>query len=304
MIQSPLNYTGGKYKLLPQLLPLIPEKIETFVDLFCGGCNVGINVAANRYIYNDTCEPLIQLYAVMQKMDTQEFLERIEDGIALYGLSDVKTKGYGYYQCDSNDGLSSYNKEPYLRLREDWNGMVCKNDEYYIKLYLLILYSFNNQIRFNRQGKFNLPVGKRDFNQRMYQKLYAFLERLHTQKAIFLNQDFADFDWSCFGEKDFVYLDPPYLITCASYNEQGGWSEQKEQQLLQLLEALTKKQIRFALSNVLESKGKSNEILLAWIKHHPECSVIELDYSYRNANYQRKEKESRTKEVLITNYFV
>lgn len=44
MIQSPLNYTGGKYKLLPQILPLFPGDIRVFVDLFCGGCNVGLNV--------------------------------------------------------------------------------------------------------------------------------------------------------------------------------------------------------------------------------------------------------------------
>lgn len=25
-IKSPLNYTGGKYKLLPQIIPLLPEK--------------------------------------------------------------------------------------------------------------------------------------------------------------------------------------------------------------------------------------------------------------------------------------
>lgn len=51
MIQSPLNYTGGKYRLLSQILPLFPDDIETFVDLFCGGCNVGINVMANNHLY-------------------------------------------------------------------------------------------------------------------------------------------------------------------------------------------------------------------------------------------------------------
>ena len=49
-IQSPLNYIGGKYKILPQILPLFPSRIRTFVDLFCGGCNVGINVSADRTI--------------------------------------------------------------------------------------------------------------------------------------------------------------------------------------------------------------------------------------------------------------
>lgn len=50
MIQSPLNYTGGKYKLLPQILPLFPKDIDVFVDLFCGGCNVGINVDCSKII--------------------------------------------------------------------------------------------------------------------------------------------------------------------------------------------------------------------------------------------------------------
>lgn len=44
LIKSPLNYTGGKYKLLPQILSFFPEKVPLFIDLFCGGGNVGINV--------------------------------------------------------------------------------------------------------------------------------------------------------------------------------------------------------------------------------------------------------------------
>ena len=52
-IASPLNYTGGKYKLLPQIFPLFPDNVNTFVDIFCGGCNVGINVNAQHIICND-----------------------------------------------------------------------------------------------------------------------------------------------------------------------------------------------------------------------------------------------------------
>ena len=36
-VKSPLNYTGGKYKLLPQLLELFPKQVNTFVDLLAGG---------------------------------------------------------------------------------------------------------------------------------------------------------------------------------------------------------------------------------------------------------------------------
>ena len=39
-IKSCLNYTGGKYKLLNQILPLFPQDIDKFIDLFCGGASV------------------------------------------------------------------------------------------------------------------------------------------------------------------------------------------------------------------------------------------------------------------------
>lgn len=67
MIKSPLNYTGGKYRLLPQILPLFPQKIDRFIDLFCGGCNVGCNVIANEIIFNDNDARLIKLLKVLQK---------------------------------------------------------------------------------------------------------------------------------------------------------------------------------------------------------------------------------------------
>lgn len=116
MIQSPLNYTGGKYKLLPQMLPFFPKNINCFVDLFCGGCNVGINVHAQKYVYNDSCEPLINLYSVMQTLESACFLEKIETVIRRYGLSDVKSHGYDFYNCNSSDGLGAYNRDKYMRL--------------------------------------------------------------------------------------------------------------------------------------------------------------------------------------------
>lgn len=62
LIKSPLNYVGGKYKLLPQILPYIPDNINTFVDLFTGGCNVGININANKIICNDLEAVVINLF--------------------------------------------------------------------------------------------------------------------------------------------------------------------------------------------------------------------------------------------------
>ena len=61
-IKSPLNYVGGKYKLLPQLMKYFPKDINTFVDLFSGGFNVGINVKSNKTVCNDINDFIIDLY--------------------------------------------------------------------------------------------------------------------------------------------------------------------------------------------------------------------------------------------------
>lgn len=302
MIRSPLNYTGGKFKLLPQILPLFPSQIDCFVDLFCGGCNVGVNVSANRYVYNDSCEPLINLYSVMQTMESEVFLSKVEKLIQKYNLSNVKLNGYEFYNCSSADGLGSYNKEKYLMLRSDFNSLPKKDSDYYVMLYVLIVFAFNNQIRFNSSGKFNLPIGKRDFNQNMYKKLSNFLSLLHSQNAIFTHKDFRNFDISKLTPNDFVYVDPPYLITCAAYNEQGGWTENDEKDLLCFLDSLSKKNVRFALSNVLEAKGNVNQILKHWIENRIDYTMIDLNHSYNNSNYHKKKKNYRTKEILVVNY--
>ena len=301
LIQSPLNYTGGKYKLLPQILPLFPQGINCFVDLFCGGCNVGINIDSNSVVYNDIDEHLFYLFNTFKNLDKEVTFELIFKIIKDYDLSLVCENGYDYYNCDSGSGVGSYNKERFLKLRNDFNHHKQEDYYYYLMLYVLIVYAFNNQIRFNAKGEYNLPVGKRDFNKKMQTKLSAFIDRLHRQDCSFSCKSFTEFDVSDLTERDFVYVDPPYLITCATYNEQDGWNEDHEKELLKFLDGLKSKQIRFALSNVLRSKGRENTILLEWLSKN-NYTIHHLNYGYANSNYQTKDKQSKSEEVLITNY--
>lgn len=53
LIKSPMNYIGGKYKLLPQILDLFPSKINMFYDVFGGGANLSLNVNSEHVYYND-----------------------------------------------------------------------------------------------------------------------------------------------------------------------------------------------------------------------------------------------------------
>jgi DNA adenine methylase len=306
MIQSPLNYIGGKYKLLPQILPFFPKNINLFIDLFCGGCNVGINVNCNKVIYNDIDINLLYLYNTFKNLDKQSVFEWIYQIIEKYGLSLVSKYGYDFYKCDSSKGLGSYNKDKFIKLRTDFNQKRLNENYdyyYYVMLYVLIVYAFNNQIRFNAKGEFNLPVGKRDFNDNMKNKLSNFIDKIKEQNCEFTCLDFRKFDVSMLTSDDFVYIDPPYLITCATYNEKDGWTENDEKDLLKFLDQLDKNGIRFGLSNVLRSKGKENNILIAWLNQSGyKYRTINLNYSYSNSNYHIKDKNSNSEEVLIINY--
>lgn len=302
VIPSALNYTGGKFKLLPQILPLFPKEIDQAVDLFCGGCNVGINLNCNKVFFNDLNTHLVGLLNTIKTLPKEDTFDGVYKIISEYGLSLVSENGYEYYGCNSSEGLADYNRDKYYKLREDFNRRIEKDNEYYLMLYVLIVYAFNNQLRFNKKGEFNLPIGKRDFNSKMQEKLEKFIDRLKSGDYIFTCTEFDKFDLSKLTENSFLYADPPYLITCASYNEQGGWTEDDERKLLSLLDKLNERGIRFALSNVLESKGKTNDILKEWIQSRTNYKMIDLEYSYNNSSYHRQNKEKATREILVVNY--
>lgn len=273
-IKSPLNYVGGKYKLLNQIIPIFPEEINTFVDLFGGGFNVGCNVKAEHVVYNDILKEVVSLLKYIQGNNTEDLLSEIEDYIKTYSLS-------------------KENKEGYLTLRSDYNSGIRTP----MKFYTLLCYAFNNQIRFNSKGEYNMPFGKNrsSFNPSLRKKFIAFADRMQELNCTFLNISFDEFNFLTLTEEDFIYVDPPYYNSVASYNENGGWTEENEKTLLEILDLINDNHIKFALSNNLKYE---NPLLDEW---KDKYTIHYLNGNYSNCNYQKKDK-SKDMEVLITNY--
>lgn len=296
-IQSPLNYTGAKFKLLSQILPLFPKDISVMVDLCCGGASVGVNVSAKHIILNDKQSELMEILALFKRESAESLLQKIADIITNFGLSDSAKFGYAHYKCDSAKGLSSYNKAGFARLKNTYNA-----DKSALKLFVLIIYAFNNQIRFNAKGEFNLPCGKRDFNAKMQEKLKGFINAMQGKNIRLTNKDFRAFDMRILDTQSLVYIDPPYLLGNAGYNENGAWSETDEKDLYEFMRLLDSKRVKFAFSNVLFHKGKEHTMLKNWLKANPKFHTHFLDFSYQNCNYQTKREKSI--EVLVTNFKV
>lgn len=283
LIKSPMNYIGGKFRILPQLLERFPNKINMFYDVFGGGGSVSLNVKAEHIYYNDIVNYIGDMFSNLQQEETVRAINKIHKVIDTYELSKTNLDGFN-------------------TLRDDYN----KGDKSWNMFYALMCYSFNNQYRFNNNHEYNSSFGwhKSCYSTTTEEKFTKFMERLHKLDIVFDNKDFRDIDFSDVNKNDLIYFDPPYLITTGNYNDgkRGfkGWNEDDERDLLNLCDKLDKQGTRFALSNVFESKGKSNDILKRWSNNY-NLAYINSDYS--NCNYQAKDKsKGNSIEVLITNY--
>lgn len=279
-VKSPLNYIGGKFKLLEQIVPLFPESINQFVDLFSGGFNVGLNVNANNIYCNDINNYVIDILKTFSENNIEDIISHIHNRIDEFGLSKTNEKGFK----DFRDFYNKSEKDP-------------------LDLYTLVCYSFNYQFRFNNFHEYNNPFGRNrsHFSKELEKKLRYFVKLIQSKNVVFSNAEFDKFDFSSFTENDLVYCDPPYLITTGSYNDGNrgfkDWDSVQEMKLLELLDQLNDRNVRFALSNVLEHKGERNDILIEWAKKY---KVHHLSHNYSNSSHNTKKGDSL--EVLITNY--
>lgn len=289
LVKSPLNYTGGKYKLLPQILPLFPKDIKVFYDIFMGGGDVFLNVEAEDIVATDINAPVVSLFEhmwhdVREKDNFTEFLLNYID-------NEIK-----------RFGLSATDKDAYLAYRKYFNEKDYTDSSKVFDLLIMVAHSFCNQIRFNQKGDFNLPFGKRTFNDSMKNNLIATMDRLKSRIIDFGVQDFelsiVNLLEDCFdNDGKFVYMDPPYTCGCAQYNT--GWSEESDKKLFSCIDAIDGHGIKFALSNVFENRGKKNEKLIEWCEKR-NYNVHHLNNTYNNSSFRKS--GDKTDEVLITNY--
>lgn len=288
---SPLNYAGNKAKLLSQILCLFPKDIDLFVDAFAGSGVVSLNSNARKVICNDINEHSIQLIKYLYESESISIINSMNSIIKRYGFTD-STNPENHYIEYKHEGLSHYNKEPFLKLRNDYNNTKSTD-----LLFALIIYGFNHYLRFNKKKLFNVPVGKVDFSSSLRKKTIEFSDGIKSYDVDFVVGSYLDLDLykncTC---KSFVYFDPPYSITTAPYNLE--WSKEDDKKLFDLFDYLTNKGIKVALSNVFLSNGKENKELIEWSKKY---KVHYMKRQYRNANYQ-KVNVTDSIEVLITNY--
>lgn len=276
VIESPLNYSGSKAKMVDFIKKQLPLNIPSFTDLFGGGFNVGININSDKVIYNDINPFVAGLIKSFADIDTYAYLKYV-------------------YKLIKDYGLQPSNVDGYTRLRSKYNTTpIAKRDPR--MLYTLILFGFQQQIRFNSNYDFNIPCGQRRFNDRLISKFISFARVMKSKAVVINNCDFkallSDPD-SC----SFFYLDPPYRKTTASYNDgkRGfeGWTAEHERTMCEWLDILDKRGGKFILSYILDVDDFHNENIEQWAINN-NYTIIPVTNS--QGRYNKRD------EVIIKNY--
>lgn len=275
--ESPLNYIGSKGRIVNEIFEKVPDSVEMFADVFGGGFNVGINSNAPMVIYNDINYFVEEIIRSFKENDTYQYLLYMKKFIKKFGLEKANSDAY-------REARSYYNELP-----------IQKRDPR--MLFTIILYGYQQQIRFNSKHEFNNPVGMRWFNDKVLEKMISFSRIIKEKNIIFSSTDYNEIIENA-DKNTFIYFDPPYQLTTGSYNDGkrgfNGWNEDLENSLLKNLNILNEKEIKFMLSYVVEHKGRKNENIIRWVQDKgynliPLGEVLGISGSKR-------------KEVLITNY--
>lgn len=287
---SPIFYMGNKKRLINKgLIELFPNNIDTFYDVFGGSGIVSMNTSAHSYCINDYSPYIYQFYSLFKQVDADNIINQIELNVDKYNLPKEATHRNKFKDTKK---IEEYKKN-YKKLVNDYN-----NKKKTIDLYTLMFFAFSQQFRFSKQGNFNMPFGDYFFSDNNKINIMNGCKFFNSDRVEIRNNDYLDILNRNFKSNDFVYLDPPYFNTTATYNESNGWTYEQENNLRQAIEDLDYNGIKFGMSNIFENKEFINFDLIQW------CYKNQFNvYAVNNFKYSACGKSnSKTLEVYICNY--
>lgn len=232
-----VKWAGGKAGLLSELLPLVPDTVERYIEPFAGGAALFFALAAQaprrfkKALLADTNADLIALYRSLQS-DPDALIESLAQ-----------------YHHDEDLYYATRDRDP--------NEM--SEVERAARLVFLNRTCFNGLWRVNSKGKFNVPFGRyanpKILDEPRLRNAAAALKRATLQHG--------DFERVSAKAKpgDFVYFDPPYLPVSrtANFTAYGsdGFGADEQERLLRELVRLRALKVRAVLSNADTAEARA-----------------------------------------------
>lgn len=212
----PIKCQGIKSKLVSWIQETMTwDEQGRWIEPFVGSGVVGFNIAPYTALFCDSNPHIIHFYSAINA-------GMITPGIAREFL------------MSEGEKLSKYGKDYYYEVRERFN-----TNQEPLDFLFLNRSCFNGMIRFNSQGKFNVPFGHKPerFSKAYITKIVHQIEFVYKKAQLsewtFLCQDFRITLSAEMTAEDFVYCDPPYAGRHVDYF--NGWSDHDEHDLYKLL---------------------------------------------------------------------
>lgn len=185
-----IKWSGGKSSEIIRFRHYYPREFETVIEPFVGGGAVFFDLNHKKNVISDVHGGLINFY------------QQIKEGNAPM-----------IYDIVLNFEL---NDKAYYKIRDEFT--ITNEVEQAARFYYLRKTCFRGMLRYNKNGKFNIPFGKYDViniedlnekNREKYEKLFKNTDiRLASFEDIF--EEFND-------ESNFMFLDPPYDSEFTNY---------------------------------------------------------------------------------------
>ena len=255
-----VKWSGGKSDEIKLFQYYFPENYATYIEPFVGGGSVYFHLNPLRAVISDVHVELIDLYKSIGKGKGQEI--------------------YDFMQETPNEETTYYKVRDEMLIKDELDS--AKRFYYQRKT------CFRGMLRYNKNGKFNIPYGKYktiNYTELINKEYETLLERTEVVMS-----DFEDIFEKYNDENNFMFLDPPYDSEFTDYGYcQFGKEEQKKL-------AVLFKNTKIKCLMIIGKTKFIEELYNGYI-------VSEYDKKYRFKLYaNRIGDEINTKHLIIKNY--
>lgn len=296
-----LKWVGGKTQIIDKLLPYFKKDFNNYHEIFLGGGSVlfaflinikkeliTISGTINAYDLN---EPLIYVYKNIQSSPTELYIE-----IQRYINEFNKCTGTVKNRKPKTIEEAKASKESYYYwIRKEYNSLTAEEKKEIKGSALFIFLNktcFRGVFRVGPNG-FNVPYGNYN-SPEIINKDH--LEEIHNliQNVNFICADFS-VALTNIEDDDFIYMDPPYVpekeTSFVGYTL-NGFNKEEHIKLFNMCNKLNDENKDFMMSN--------SDVTLVRENFTSERYNIKSISCKRSIN--SKNPESKTNEVIITNY--
>ena len=201
-----LRWPGRKKNRIKHISPFLPDSLpNTWAEPFVGSAVVfsSFRDRFSRAVIADSDPFLVN------------FLQAVRDFPEVL-FKRFKDIGLPFLLLDSQEGRKEY----YLFQRERLSLSLPQEEQAPLFLFLNRT-SFNGLVRYNKQGKFNTPVGRKNFD------IENIKEEIFYLSSLLQGTDIQCTDWRDFDPPipSFLFLDPPYFNNTPVYWD-GNWKEE------------------------------------------------------------------------------